>query len=226
MSHVSVSRAATEPGRRRTRANGEESRAKILEAATAIAAERGYEGTSIALVSERSGLPASSIYWHFKDKDALFAAVIERSFGEWLGGASLWGPSADGTSRAEHLQAMLQRTARALVESGDFLRLGLMLALERRPDELSARRMFLQVRGEAYLRTVSAFARLFPELDDDAVRQLATFTMAMADGLFVAHEISGESVDIVGQFETLAAAVLGAAEQLTSRSEHSRNAPE
>ena len=37
-------------------------------------------GTSIALVSERSGLPASSIYWHFEDKDALIAAVIERSF--------------------------------------------------------------------------------------------------------------------------------------------------
>jgi AcrR family transcriptional regulator len=225
MDAVNVSRAV-EPAKRRTRANGEESRAKILEAATAIAAERGYEGTSIALVSERSGLPASSIYWHFKDKDALFAAVIERSFGEWLSGASIWGPLSDGTTRAEHLQAMLQRTARSLVDSGDFLRLGLMLALERRPEELSARRMFLQVRDEAYRRTVTAFARLFPELDDAAVRELATFTMAMADGLFVAHEISGESVDLVGHFETLAAAILGAAEQLGARSDHSRKTPE
>ena len=56
---------------RRRRVNGEASQQKILEAATEIAAERGYEGTSIGLVSERSGLPASSIYWHFKDKDAL-----------------------------------------------------------------------------------------------------------------------------------------------------------
>ncbi|OOK81536.1 bacterial regulatory s, tetR family protein [Mycobacterium kansasii] len=68
---------------RRGRADGELSRARILDAATEIAAERGYEGTSIALVSAKCGLPASSIYWHFKDKDDLIAAVIERSFGAW-----------------------------------------------------------------------------------------------------------------------------------------------
>ena len=64
-----VTRAA--PAARRRRANGEESRQRILDAAAEIAGERGYDGTSIALVSERSGLPASSIYWHFEDKDAL-----------------------------------------------------------------------------------------------------------------------------------------------------------
>ena len=55
-----------------------------LDAATEIAAERGYEGTSIGAVSAKCGLPASSIYWHFKDKDDLIAAVIERSFANWL----------------------------------------------------------------------------------------------------------------------------------------------
>jgi AcrR family transcriptional regulator len=69
---------------RRRRVNGEVSQQRILDAATEIAAERGYEGTSIGLVSERSGLPASSIYWHFKDKDALIAAVIDHSFETWL----------------------------------------------------------------------------------------------------------------------------------------------
>ena len=66
---------------RRRRSNGQASRQKILAAAAEIAAERGYEGTSIGLVSEQSGLPASSIYWHFKDKDALLAAVIEHGMG-------------------------------------------------------------------------------------------------------------------------------------------------
>src|SRR6478752_9973768 len=69
---------------RRRRVDGEASRARILDAATAIAAERGYEGTSIGAVSAKCGLPASSIYWHFQDKDDLIAAVIERSFSTWL----------------------------------------------------------------------------------------------------------------------------------------------
>src|SRR5215471_13167046 len=87
--------AATEPRPRRKRADGELSRERILDAATEIAAERGYEGTGIALVSKKCGLPASSIYWHFKDKDDLIAAVIERSFGRWL---AAWQVPADGTA--------------------------------------------------------------------------------------------------------------------------------
>ena len=81
--------------RRRKRADGELSRERILDAATEIAAERGYEGTSIALVSKKCGLPARSIYWHFKDKDDLIAAVIERSFASWL---SAWQLPDDGAA--------------------------------------------------------------------------------------------------------------------------------
>src|SRR5262245_55638123 len=129
----SGSRSAREPPPtdkpRRRRANGEESRQKILDAATEIAAERGYEGTSIGLVSARAGLPASSIYWHFKDKDGLIAAVIERSFGEWLSGMIGWAPWLEDQSRADRLAGMFQQTANTLLQSGDFLRLGLMLAL-------------------------------------------------------------------------------------------------
>ena len=76
--------ATSDKPQRRRRLDGEASRTRILDAATEIASERGYEGTSIALVSAKCGLPASSIYWHFTDKDDLIAAVIERSFAQWL----------------------------------------------------------------------------------------------------------------------------------------------
>lgn len=128
-------RAARKPGRsragRETRAHGEESRQRILDAAAEIAGERGYEGTSVALVSKRSGLPASSIYWHFEDKDQLIAAVIERSFDRWFEGTRAWLPSQPGTSREEQLSAAIRRTARALTDAPHFLRLGLMLSLPR-----------------------------------------------------------------------------------------------
>ena len=47
---------STGRARRRTRANGEESRQRILDA-DRMAGERGYEGTTISLVSAKSGLP-------------------------------------------------------------------------------------------------------------------------------------------------------------------------
>ena len=83
---------------RRKRSHGEESRQRILDAAAKIAGDRGYEGTSIALVSERSGLPASSIYWHFEDKDHLIAAVIEHSFNRWLENIRAWVPPRSGAT--------------------------------------------------------------------------------------------------------------------------------
>ena len=83
------------------RSHGIAARDKILDAAGEIASERGYEGTSISLVSKRSGLPASSIYWHFKNKDDLISAVIERSFNAWLQALIDFGPADEDASTEE-----------------------------------------------------------------------------------------------------------------------------
>jgi AcrR family transcriptional regulator len=210
---------SAEPAPRKRRVNGEASEQKILDAATAIAAERGYEGTSIGRVSERSGLPASSIYWHFKDKDALIAAVIERSFTTWLANVGGLEPDDDGASVDEQLSAMMRRTAAAFRDSSDFLRLGLMLTLERRAEEPTARRRFLDVRAEALSRTIASFGQLFPELDDAALKQLGAFAMAAADGIIIATEVDGD--DGVAAFELLGVAIRAAAKHFADN--HSRS---
>jgi AcrR family transcriptional regulator len=182
---------------RRKRADGELSRERILDAATEIAAERGYEGTSIALVSKKCGLPASSIYWHFKDKDDLIAAVIERSFSHWL---AAWQFPEEGDA-PDRMKGMAMQIAKALLDSPDFIRLGLMLALERRPEEPRARTMFLQARAQAYGQLIDVIRELTPDLTDAQTRQLATYALAGADGLFIAKEIGGDSMDLVALFE-------------------------
>jgi AcrR family transcriptional regulator len=199
-----------QPTRRRKRADGELSRERILDAATEIAAERGYEGTSIGAVSAKCGLPASSIYWHFKDKDDLIAAVIERSFDTWL---SAW-QVPEGGAAQERAASVAVQVAKALLDSSDFLRLGLMLALERRPVEPRARAMFIQARAQAFLQLTQTIRDLTPELSDADVNQLATYAMAGADGLFIAKEIGGDSVDLVVQFELHARAVVDTARRL------------
>ncbi|ORB55566.1 TetR/AcrR family transcriptional regulator [Mycobacterium persicum] len=187
----------SEPKRRQRRADGEMSRNRILDAANEIAAERGYEGTSIGAVSAKCGLPASSIYWHFKDKDDLIAAVIERSFGNWL---KVWQLPGDLVAR-DRLLEVAAGTAKAVLNSPDFLRLGLMLALERRPIEPRARAMFIQVRDQAFDAMSRSLRDLAPSLTDEQVHQLATYGIAGADGLFIAKEIGGDSVDLTAMFE-------------------------
>src|SRR5271166_4427631 len=196
--------------RRRTRANGEQSRERILDAATEVATERGYEGTTISLVSEKSGLPPTSIYWHFADKDDLIAAVIERSFGRWLAALEL----PDGAIARQRAPELGTQVAKALLDAPDFIRLGLMLALEHRPVEPRARQMFLQVRDAAFHRFETFVRDVAPGLDDESVRLLTTYAIAGADGLFIAKEVGGDSVDLIKLFGLHARLVFGSAVQM------------
>ena len=191
------------PNTRRKRADGEQSRERILDAANEIASERGYEGTSIGLVSKKCGLPASSIYWHFKDKDDLLAAVIDRSFETWL---KVWELPADGEPR-ERVIGLAKQLAKGLLDNPDFLRLGLMLALERRPVEPSARARFLQSRKQASDSLIASLGELAPGLTDAQVRLLVNYAIAGADGLFIAKELGGDSVDLLELFEMHANAI-------------------
>lgn len=200
---------------RRRRANGEDSRRRILDAAVEVATVRGYEGTTIALVSKISGLPASSIYWHFKDKDELIAAVIERSFRTWL---AAW-DVPDGPGPRERITAMAGQIAKALLDSPDFLRLGLMLALERRPVEPRARTMFLAVREQARHRLMDAAREYFPHLPETAVADFATYAIAGADGLFIAKEIGGDSVDLLALFDLHARSLYALAVEMSTPDE-------
>jgi AcrR family transcriptional regulator len=51
-------------------------RARIVAAAHALVAERGYAGCSVALVADAAGVATGSVYRHFPDKGALFAEVF------------------------------------------------------------------------------------------------------------------------------------------------------
>ena len=53
-------------------------REEILDEATQLFAERGYEGTSMADLAEKVGLRKASLFHHFASKEVLYAAVLAR----------------------------------------------------------------------------------------------------------------------------------------------------
>jgi len=210
-----------QPKGRPRRADGELSRSRILDAATEIAAERGYEGTSIGAVSAKCGLPASSIYWHFKDKDDLIAAVIERSFDNWL---KVWQVTEDPGDPEDivafdRLMEVAAGTAKAVLDSPEFLRLGLMLALERRPVEPRARAMYIQVREQAFEALSVSIRDLGLRLSEAQIHQLASYAIAGADGLFIAKEIGGDSVDLISLFALHGQALYQTAQRMMSEND-------
>ena len=191
----------------RASAQGEQSRRRILEATFEIANELGYEGTSIAKVSERCGLPASSVYWHFRNKDDLFAEVIQHSFDAWLATLPRWEPEP-GTPRRELLAARLRATVAGYASSPEFWRLGLMLTLEHKLDEPTARARFRQIRRDMIARVERWWQHLLGPEHVSArpmlAGQLAQFTMAATDGLFIASQ-AGDDWDLPALADLLAA---------------------
>ena len=51
---------------------------EILDVATTLFAERGFDGTSMNDVAERVGMRKASLFYHFATKDALYEAVLDR----------------------------------------------------------------------------------------------------------------------------------------------------
>ena len=207
----------------RKRSNGIAARGKILDAAAEIATERGYEGTTISLVSKRSGLPASSIYWHFENKDDLISAVIERSFAAWLEVLSAMHPPELGVADFEDfVDFQAAQMTESLKAVPDFLRLGLMLGLEHHPDDPTARKVFLKVRSQSFRNAVKTFRKWLPDFSKRNLEELASFCIALADGFFISREVADATHDMMERQDLFAAAIRGVVEQLRKKQKEKR----
>jgi AcrR family transcriptional regulator len=63
------------PGKRA--AQGRATRGQLIEVATGLFAEHGYDGTSIEAVLTAAGVSRGALYYHFAGKEALFTAVLD-----------------------------------------------------------------------------------------------------------------------------------------------------
>src|SRR5262249_26834092 len=85
---------------------------EILEVATSLFAERGYDGTSMNDVAERVGMRKASLFYHFATKDALYEAVLDRLI-ESLGSALSAIYAGEGTF-AERVERAADATTKVL----------------------------------------------------------------------------------------------------------------
>jgi TetR/AcrR family acrAB operon transcriptional repressor len=95
---------------RRTKEEAAITREQLLDAAEKVFRENGVTRTSLAEVATAAGVTRGAVYWHFKDKAALFAAMCERAtlpLDAMLAAAS-------GESTADPLGALRDRMVGAL----------------------------------------------------------------------------------------------------------------
>jgi AcrR family transcriptional regulator len=57
-----------------------ESRARIIDIARRLFAEKGFDGCNVSDIAKQAGMSQGNIYWHFASKNDLFQAVLAEGF--------------------------------------------------------------------------------------------------------------------------------------------------
>jgi len=108
----------------------ERTRAALIEAATALLLDRGYEGTTLALLAQRVRMTKGAIYHHFADKEALLRAVVEHVRRTWEREVGAHIPQAGDA--LERLGALFDHQARLIDEEPSLCLLVTGLTLQSR----------------------------------------------------------------------------------------------
>jgi AcrR family transcriptional regulator len=140
-------------------------RERVLDAAARLMADRGYAGTSISAICSASGLPPSSVYWHFRNKEGVLQAVLDRAARRALG-------------------EFVETT------SGNFQFLLVLGLREGRATELTTA-VLRRVRGHILGWLRGQLTEIL-EVDEDEAGELARLVVAVANGIQIARWVQGE----------------------------------
>jgi TetR/AcrR family transcriptional regulator, mexJK operon transcriptional repressor len=102
-------------GGRPTREEAEARDVRLLDVATRLFMERGFDGTSIDAVAEAAGVSKPTVYARYHDKRDLFAAVLRGRIRKWLAplSAAAEAQAVEGSSKS--VRTTLHELSRHLV---------------------------------------------------------------------------------------------------------------
>jgi AcrR family transcriptional regulator len=194
-------------------AAGLSSRQVILNAARALVGEKGYDGMAISDLSEQSGLPPSSIYYHFGNKLGVLAALLERTFEELH--ALFPNPSSyDALAPLERFEAWFSAACSSLDRRPDYLQLLVAMSVGPQKDAEAVHATVRRIRDYAHASWVEALTPIFApnggKNNKALVEQLAVLGQALTDGLSAAN--SFDDVSYSSQVAPFVALIRGLAE--------------
>lgn len=85
---------------------GKSRRDSILEVASRLFAEKGYEKTPTSEIAQEAGVAEGTLYHHFGSKDGIFLTIFDGMLKEYLAGAETL--AAEGKTGAETLRRMIR----------------------------------------------------------------------------------------------------------------------
>lgn len=105
------------PGGRPTRDEAARREERLLDVATSMFLDNGYDGTSMDAIATASGTGKPSLYARYGDKKALFLAVLRHSVALWASDLAELGPCPQHALRLDELEPLLVAVGRRILQS-------------------------------------------------------------------------------------------------------------
>ena len=179
---------------------GERRKNQILEAAMAVFARRGFHGTRMDDIVDESGLSKGTLYWYFKSKDDLIAAILDRMFDRSLmDSRRLLQAAKPAPERLWEMNRMVVRDLRHWKPLLPIVYEFYALAARKEAVRISLRRFFKEYRAllaEMIEQGIQTGA--FKSVDAD---QTATNIIAFYEGLMLLLTLDPDEVDWEAQCE-------------------------
>jgi TetR/AcrR family transcriptional regulator, mexJK operon transcriptional repressor len=102
-------------GGRPTREEAEARDVRLLDVATRLFMERGFDGTSIDAVAEAAGVSKPTVYARYRDKRDLFAAVLRGRIRRWLAPVSAAAEAEATETSPKSIRTTLHELSRHMV---------------------------------------------------------------------------------------------------------------
>jgi TetR/AcrR family transcriptional regulator, mexJK operon transcriptional repressor len=87
----------------------------LLEVATHLFMERGFDGTSIDAVAEAAGISKPTVYARYHDKRDLFAAVLRKRIRDWLAPLSAAAEAQATEAKPKSIKTTLHELSRHMI---------------------------------------------------------------------------------------------------------------
>ena len=128
-----------------------DSRDQILASAQRLFMEQGFRGISMRQIAEQVGLTKAALYYHFRDKEDLFVAIVERYLNRTAELLDM--ASAEGHDSRSRLSAIVHAILTQPVEERAILRLASQELSNISP---AARSQFLVLYHEKFIGRLTA----------------------------------------------------------------------
>ncbi|MAZ86973.1 MAG: TetR family transcriptional regulator [Cellvibrionaceae bacterium] len=84
---------------------------QIIQAAEALFAEKGFNGTSTQEIADKAGLPKANVHYYFKTKRDLYMVVLQDILDAWMHDADIFKTSSDPEEVfRQYIQAKMQHS--------------------------------------------------------------------------------------------------------------------